>query len=287
MVAIFDSPDFLTSTDQLKKFGFFKKIFYLILGFILGFIHKHCEGTIFTVLINFFLRKKVKLKYEKPFYLGVEGDLKFYFPNKRVTRLLEGIEKQTKDIFELYMLDKIEFNSGDTVVDCGANVGELYQGLKNNINNLNYIGFEPDPIVFRCLEKNVISNNIKLYQRALSNKSTIEKLYISTEGADTSLVYLENKESIEIETIPLDELNLSNVKLIKIDAEGFELEVLQGAKNTLKSTKYVSVDFGPEKGTEGINTIPEVSNFLYENNFRMFFANTDRHIGLFKNQLVD
>ena len=81
MVAIFDSPDFLTSTDQLKKFGFFKKIFYLILGFILGFIHKHCEGTIFTVLINFFLRKKVKLKYEKPFYLGVEGDLKFYFPN--------------------------------------------------------------------------------------------------------------------------------------------------------------------------------------------------------------
>ena len=61
------------------------------------------------------------------------------------------------------MLDKIEFNSGDTVVDCGANVGELYQGLKNNINNLNYIGFEPDPIVFRCLEKNVNSNNIKLY----------------------------------------------------------------------------------------------------------------------------
>ena len=126
----FDSPDFLISKNHLKKFGFFKKIFYLILGFILGVIHNHFKGTLFTVLINFFLRKKVKLKYEKPFYVGVEGDLKFYFPNKRVTRLLEGIEKQTKDIFELYMLDKIEFNSGDTVVDCGANVGELYKDLK-------------------------------------------------------------------------------------------------------------------------------------------------------------
>tara|TARA_B100001121_G_C18686095_1_gene620729 strand:+ start:711 stop:1574 length:864 start_codon:yes stop_codon:yes gene_type:complete len=285
MVAIFDSPDFLISKNHIKKFGFFKKIFYLILGFILGLIHKYFKGTLFTVLINFFLRRKVKLKYEKPFYLGVEGDLKFYFPNKRVTRLLEGIEKQAKDIFELYMLDKIEFNSGDTVVDCGANVGELYQGLKKNINNLNYIGFEPDPIVFKCLEKNVNSKNVKIYQTALSNKSSIEKLYISSEGADTSLVFLENKESIEIETILLDELNLSNVKLIKMDAEGFELEVLQGSKNTLKSTKYVSVDFGPEKGTEGFNTLPDVSNFLYENNFRMVYANTERHIGLYKNQL--
>ena len=66
MVAIFDSPDFLTSTDQLKKFGFFKKIFYLILGFILGFIHKHCEGTIFTVLINFFLRKIILSNVKSP-----------------------------------------------------------------------------------------------------------------------------------------------------------------------------------------------------------------------------
>ena len=69
MVAIFDSPDFLISKNHLKKFGFFKKIFYLILGFILGLIHKHFKGTLFTVLINFFLRKKVKLKYEKPFYV--------------------------------------------------------------------------------------------------------------------------------------------------------------------------------------------------------------------------
>ena len=101
------------------------------------------------------------------------------------------------------------------------------------------------------------------------------------------MVFLENKESIEVQTVPLDEFNLSGVKLIKMDAEGFELEVLQGSKNTLKSTEYVSVDFGPEKGTEGKNTIPEVSNFLYENNFKMIHANTDRHIGLFKNHLFN
>ena len=287
MVAIFDSPDYLITNTKLKNIGYTKKILYFFLGFIVGLIHKYFQGALFTGLLNLLLRRKVKLKYEKPFYIGVQDGYEFYFPNKRVTRLLEGIEEQTDDIFNLYLLDKIKFESGDTVIDCGANVGELYPGLKKSIENLKYIGFEPDPVVYKCLEKNVNSKNAKLYQHALSNKSSIEKLYISTEGADTSLVYLENREWVEVETVPLDQLSLSNIKLIKMAAEGFELEVLQGSKNTLKSTKYVSVDFGPEKGTEGVNTIPEVSNFLYENNFNMIFANTDRHIGLFKNQLFD
>tara|TARA_Y100000768_G_scaffold112411_1_gene82816 strand:- start:15166 stop:16029 length:864 start_codon:yes stop_codon:yes gene_type:complete len=287
MVAIFDSPDYLITSNHVKNIGFFKKLYYFIVGVLVGYIHRYFHGSLFTVLINVLLRKKVKLKYEKPFYVGVEGELKFYFPNKRVTRLLMGIEKQADDIFNLYLLDKIEFDSGDTIIDCGANVGELHQSLKNNIDCFNYIGFEPDPVVYKCLQKNITSKNSQLYHQALSNKSSVESLYISTEGADTSLVFLENKESIEVQTVPLDEFNLSGVKLIKMDAEGFELEVLQGSKNTLKSTEYVSVDFGPEKGTEGKNTIPEVSNFLYENNFKMIHANTDRHIGLFKNQLFN
>ena len=287
MVAIFDSPDYLITSSHVKNIGFFKKLYYFIIGFLVGYIHRYFHGSLFTALINVLLRKKVKLKYEKPFYVGVEGELKFYFPNKRVTRLLMGIEKQADDIFNLYLLDKIEFDSGDTIIDCGANVGELHQSLKNNIDGFNYIGFEPDPVVYKCLQKNITSKNSQLYQQALSNKSSVESLYISTEGADTSLVFLENKESIEVQTVPLDEFNLSGVKLIKMDAEGFELEVLQGSKNTLKSTEYVSVDFGPEKGTEEKNTIPEVSNFLYENNFKMIHANTDRHIGLFKNQLFN
>jgi len=287
MVAIFDSPDYLITSNHVKNIGFFKKLYYFFIGVLVGYIHRYFHGSLFTALINVLLRKKVKLKYEKPFYVGVEGELKFYFPNKRVTRLLMGIEKQADDIFNLYLLDKIEFDSGDTIIDCGANVGELHQSLKNNIDGFNYIGFEPDPVVYKCLQKNITSKNSQLYQQALSNKSSVESLYISTEGADTSLVFLENKESIEVQTVPLDEFNLSGVKLIKMDAEGFELEVLQGSKNTLKSTEYVSVDFGPEKGTEEKNTIPEVSNFLYENNFKMIHANTDRHIGLFKNQLFN
>lgn len=286
MVAIFDSPDYLISNSKLKNIGFVKRILYLLLGYLIGFIHKNFHGFFFTGSINLLLRRKVKLKYEKPFYKGVQDSIEFYFPNKRVTRILGGIEEQSKDIFNLYMLDQIEFESEDTIIDCGANVGELYLILNKSIEGLNYIAFEPDPNVYKCLEKNVNLKNAKLYQYALSNNLSVEKLYISTEGADTSLVYLENKESIEIETIPLDNLNYSKIKLIKMDAEGFELEVLHGAINTLKTTKYVAVDYGPERGIDGKNTIPEVMNFLFNNNFKMISANTNRHTGLFENQLI-
>lgn len=286
MVTIFDSPDYLITADQIRNIGIFRKLFYFILGIIISIVHRYFHGVFFTTLINIFLRRKVKLKYENSFYVGIEEGLKFYFPNKRVTRLLDGINKNSNYIFNSYMLDKVDFSTGDIIVDCGANVGELYLGIKNHTKNFSYIGFEPDPHVYKCLEKNINSENAKIYKEALSNKSSMEKLYLSSDGADTTLVFLDGKKSIEVNTIKLDKLNLSKVKLIKIDAEGFELEVLHGAKNTLKITEYISVDYGPEKGKERMNTIPEVTSFLYANNFKMISANSNRNVGLFKNQLI-
>ena len=286
MVAVFDSPDYLFDKEQIDGMGALKKLLYFIYGILISLIHKYFQGALYTKLINLLLRKKVKLYFETPLYFGVDGDTKFYFSNKRVTRLLDGIDINSKAIFNHYLLDKIQFTSGDTVVDCGANVGELYLELDKVVKNLNYIAFEPDPEAFQCLEKNVKQDNSLLITKPLSNKSGYEKLYINTTSADTSLVFAGSEEFIEVETLSLDQLNISDIKLIKMDAEGHELEVLQGSRNTLKSTEFVSVDFGPEKGIEGDNTLPDVTNFLYENNFKMIFANTDRLIGLFKNEVL-
>jgi hypothetical protein len=118
---------------------------------------------------------------------------------------------------------------------------------------------------------------------ALSNKSGMTKFYNSTENADSSLEYSGDKSYTEVKTIKLDELELTNIRLLKMDAEGHELEVLQGALKTLSQINYISVDFGPEKGEKEERTLPEVSNFLYENNFKMIYANNFRDIGLFIN----
>ena len=112
------------------------------------------------------------------------------------------------------------------------------------------------------------------------------KLYQDTAGANTSLVDFGSKSSSEIEVVDLDSLDLKNIKLIKIDAEGYEHSVLEGAISTLKTTKYVSVDYGNEKGIDEESTMVEVLNFLYENNFELIADSQYRKVGLFKNRAI-
>ena len=74
-----------------------------------------------------------------------------------------------------------------------------------------------------------------------------------------------------MESITLDSLNFKNIKLFKIDAEGFEPEVM-GAVNTLNQIDYISVDYGNERGIDNHSTVVEVTNFLYNSGFELFAA---------------
>ena len=84
----------------------------------------------------------------------------------------------------------------------------------------------------------------------------------------------------------MDSFNIKGVKLLKIEAEGAELEVLEGAKETLKYTEYVTVDYGPERGISKLSTSAEIVNFLYENNFKLIKVSKFRQVGLFKKSSI-
>ena len=283
MVSFINSPDYIMHQKDASELKVIKRLLYTILGFVISFFHDNTSGKTFTRSINLLLRKKSKLNYENGMYYASDNSGKFYFPNKRVVRMLNGIVEQSHDLFDLYCLDQIAFSTDDKVIDCGANTGELYPYLKKIVPELEYIAFEPDKKVYDCLLKNVIDEKATLSSAALSNKSGMNKFYDSTHGADSSLEYFGKKSFTEVKTIRLDDLELTNIKLLKMDAEGHELEVLQGALKTLSQIMYISVDFGPEKGEQDERTLPEVSNFLYGNNFKMIKANNLRDIGLFLN----
>tara|TARA_B000000532_G_C18877109_1_gene411222 strand:+ start:4166 stop:5023 length:858 start_codon:yes stop_codon:yes gene_type:complete len=283
MATIVHFPDFMYNNLDLKKGNFFKLIYFLA-GLIVGFIHKNTNKKLFCFFMNIFFRKESKIYYKNDLYFKNLENRTISFPNKRIDRVIINYKKHFNDLLETYCVSDLMLEEDDTVVDCGSNVGELFYALKINNSHFNYYGFEPDPITYRSLHENLKNTSSEIFDYALSNENGQANLYLDSEGADSSLVYFGKVKNYSVETRTLDSFKLEKIKLFKLEAEGFEYEVLEGAKNTLKNTDLVTVDYGPEKGLEKNTTASEVTNFLYKNDFKLIKTSKYRHVGLFKNK---
>ena len=131
-------------------------------------------------------------------------------------------------------------------IDIGANVGVWSYWLSKHAKQVE--SFEPNPKIFNAL-KNIKINNVNSYNIALSNKSGSVDLLIpkgskgfSNQGASLSPIKVQGKhKSISIEAKCLDEYNFLDVNFIKIDVEGHEHEVIEGAQETIKKFKPTMV----------------------------------------------
>jgi FkbM family methyltransferase len=154
-------------------------------------------------------------------------------------------------------------------VDIGANIGEL--NLHNNFRKAQYVGIEPDPDAFRALSLN--NPESILVNCALSDIEGEQEFYLCTSEADSSLFKPANyTETITIRVQTLDSCldkigNIKRIKLLKIEAEGMEPEILAGSTITLEKTKYIALDAGPERG--GKSTAPECLNKLLKEGFEI------------------
>ena len=289
MVAIIDSPDFMFSDEDVNSYSKIKKFRLFIKGIIVGLIFENTGKQTFCFFMNTLFRSKNKIFYEDGFYTKkILGKYNFSYPNKRIVRIIKNESHHLRTIFQSYCLDELQFEKNDVIIDCGANVGELrYSFLEMDID-VNYISFEPDPYSFKCLEKNISTENLgKINNIGLSNENAPKEFFIDAEGANSSLEYFGTKKSVTIESKKLDNFSLDKIKLLKIEAEGHEKEVLDGAIETLKKTQYVAVDYGPEKGIYQESTASDVINLLYEVNFELIKTSSFREIGLFKNKNLE
>ena len=73
------------------------------------------------------------------------------------------------------------------------------------------------------------------------------------------------------------------IKLIKIEAEGYEPEILLGLLNYINDVEYITIDCGYERGIHKECTIEKCSNYLIKNGFEMIKFNNTRISALFKN----
>jgi len=180
----------------------------------------------------------------------------------------------------------IDIKSGDYVIDCGANVGNI----TNFFNSLGayVLAFEPNKHAYNILQEKFQNNNrVKCIPKGVAGKksSGIKKMFLHEHAEKNQVLYssgssiIEDKENvnknnfIEVEMVNLCEflkLFKKKVKVLKIDIEGAEVELLNDLmdENLIRDIPYIFVETHEKKipslkkPTESLKKRIEEENYL-------------------------
>ena len=187
---------------------------------------------------------------------------------KWTLNLNEGID------LSLYIFGKFEFEiintatklnfediADNSILDIGANIGAHSLQLANKFDNIKIYAVEPTNFAYNKLILNLNNNklvikNVLPRQVFLSNnfKNKPRKIYSSWNLASSKNTHkkhfgvskgLKNASTSSLDNF-IKKNNITNIKLIKLDVDGYELEVLKSGKNFFKKNKpYIIMEFAP------------------------------------------
>ena len=224
---------------------------------------------------------------EAGYYYLVEPDSErrvFVSHPRRLGYYASGVGARVDRLASEYGVADLELFPDDRIVDVGAHSGEF--GLWVERFGAHYLALEPDPVAYGALERNFPQGQLRNLAAGAEEGSL--EFFLNTSTGDSSLV---NKSAKSIRTAvrPLDSVVAEafpkgTIAVLKVEAEGYEPEVLRGAQKTLARTRIVTVDAGEER--LGVATAPQCLNLLYQAGFELEFVYLRRGIFRLRNKAL-
>ena len=219
-------------------------------------------------------RKKDSRYLHRKTYKGMKiwdfESVKFCLPNYPQDLIQNHIISQN-DYFEGNLLRKLDkfIPKGAIILDIGANIGNhtVYWAMQDKIKKV--YSFEPLKETFNMLEKNIEINDleekVKLFNIGLSYEESSARIshFDKTNIGGTSIEKTADG-SLVVNKLDNIKINEDRIDFIKIDVEGHEIKVLNGAKETFLKykPKYVFIE-------SFSNNFPKVKEILESYGYKL------------------
>lgn len=232
--------------------------------------------------MNFYLIKRIgNHRFRIPLFYNI-GWNNIFESEPWMYQLLRGIFSEREGIF----------------VDIGVNIGQTLLKVKGVSDKITYYGFEVNPTCIFYLNQLIKANNFTdthLIPVGLSDKSAIKRLNFFSKYEDDATAtiienlrpgaYIEKSEYVYLSTLDefVNEIN-GLISVIKIDVEGAEPDVLQGAVNTIKKHRPIIIlEILPAynlSNTWRVERQHQLEQFFLKSDYRIVQIRKDKRNGL-------
>ncbi len=199
-------------------------------------------------------------------------------------------------------LKKNKYSKFKLLIDIGAHKGESIELFSNNFNIKKIISFEASPITFKYLKKKIEKNTpgynnteIVLENIALGAEDKIIEFKQFNESSSSTIKvvdeeskyykrkfrlinFLSNKKTYQKLEIKVSRLkdyieknNIEKVDFMKIDTEGYELEILLGLENKIKLVDIIMFEHHYDNMIKKNYTYNDIHELLIKNNFKKIY----------------
>ena len=175
------------------------------------------------------------------------------------------------------ILGFVKSNKGTlrNAIDVGAHVGFWLKDMCNEFKHV--YAFEPIDEVRECLFKNIKAKNYTCFTSGLGNEMAIKKVNYNPEA--TGNTYVSENGNKEISIKKLDTFYLPDIDYIKIDAEGYEIEVLKGGTKLIEMYKpFIHVEIKDKILVKQGLTNEDVSDYLESINYKRLLKVSSEHV---------
>ena len=189
------------------------------------------------------------------------------------------------------------------ILDVGSNEGDYAHLCKTLCPESIIYAFEPHPKTFERLSKRVSKLGVRVFQNAVSNVSgdvTLFDYATSMEGTSHASLYGnvisdlrgEKMSAIKVSALLLDEFlpknDISHVNLLKIDAEGHELKILEGVREYLLNHKVDIIHFEfNEMNVVSKTFMKDFYNLLSDYTFYRMLPNSLLPLGEYRSSICE